>query len=344
MRLRGSAGRNLKRRMANRFHCRKTIVRRWLPAVTWIVLTAAAATAHIRAQDRPPSTAASTEADRQEQTNEPASFAAPLPRGKKLVLTDGSFQIVREYERQGDRVRYYSVERSSWEEIPAELVDWAATDKAGADAAAAQKETLDRIHAAATAEVALSINTGSSLQVGTGVFLPDSPGFYVLDGPTVLGLVQVEATSRIDKGRAVLKGLSGIPFISSKRIIEIPGKQAKIRIHSAEPEFFIRTTDGRTPQLTLVKAEITGDKRHVTTVVTDVTGTAKYDQKEIPVLNSEPARGVQRMVMSRKLEPGEYALLETTSEGLSSYIWEFGVDSNGASQTSKTAPAKSQPR
>src|ERR1700758_2031737 len=53
------------------------------------------------------------------------SKAADLPaskfaaRGIKLVLKDGSYQLVRSYEQKGEAVRYYSVERSAWEEIPA---------------------------------------------------------------------------------------------------------------------------------------------------------------------------------------------------------------------------------
>jgi len=54
-----------------------------------------------------------------------------LPRGKKLVLKDGSFQLVRDYARNGERVRYLSAERGEWEEIPASLVDWEATAKSG---------------------------------------------------------------------------------------------------------------------------------------------------------------------------------------------------------------------
>ena len=80
-----------------------------------------------------------SDTDTAESASEPAGIAASLPRGKKLILTDGNFQIVREYQRQGDRVRYYSVERSSWEEIPASLVDWAATEKAGAETRWPQK-------------------------------------------------------------------------------------------------------------------------------------------------------------------------------------------------------------
>jgi hypothetical protein len=287
----------------------------------------------------------SAETQNAEPATEPSAYAAPLPRGKKLILTDGSFQIVREYQRQGDRVRYYSVERSSWEELPAEMVDWAATEKTGAETAASQKETIDRLHATAATEVAVTIDTGSSLLVGSGVFLPDGAGFYVLDGQTVLGLIQVEATSRLDKNRAILKSLSGIPLISTKRIVEVPGKRAKVRIQSVEPEFYIRTVDGRSPKVSLVRADVTGEKRHVTTAVIDMVGTTKYEQKEIPVLASEAAHGVQRLVMSQKLEPGEYALLEITPEGLSSYVWEFGVDGRSAANSpkassSKTAPAK----
>jgi hypothetical protein len=41
----------------------------------------------------------------------------------KLYLTDGSYHLVREYQVQADRVRFYSVERGEWEEIPLEMVD-----------------------------------------------------------------------------------------------------------------------------------------------------------------------------------------------------------------------------
>ena len=53
-----------------------------------------------------------------------------IAQGKKLVLKDGNFQLVREYQRTGERVKYFSTERADWEEIPAAMVDWEATAKA----------------------------------------------------------------------------------------------------------------------------------------------------------------------------------------------------------------------
>jgi hypothetical protein len=76
-------------------------------------------------QDRPPAETP------QSSTNAPVGVPA-LPRGKKLVLKDGSFQLVRDYQRTGERVRYLSAERGDWEEIPAAMVDWDATAKAAA--------------------------------------------------------------------------------------------------------------------------------------------------------------------------------------------------------------------
>ena len=37
----------------------------------------------------------------------------------RLYMKDGTYHSVREYENKGDRMRYYSTERSEWEEDPA---------------------------------------------------------------------------------------------------------------------------------------------------------------------------------------------------------------------------------
>jgi hypothetical protein len=316
---------------------------KWPLLAALAAMVAAIPACSLYAQDAPrdeqrgaPAAASSSDTGTAESASERAEITAPLPRGKKLILTDGSFHVVREYGREGERVRYYSVERSGWEEIPSSLVDWAATEKAAAEMEALQNETVERLHAAATDDLAASIDSGSSLQTSSGVILPDPPGFYVLDGQQVLSMEQVMSASRLDKGRAILKAISGLPLISTKHIIEIPGKRAKLRVRSAQPEFYFRTADGRSPQLALVRAGINGDKRQVSTAVTDLTGTTKYEHRELPMMTSEAARGVQRLTLDQKLEPGEYALVETTAEGISSYIWDFGVDPAPAANNSQT--------
>src|SRR6202035_810605 len=168
----------------------------------------------------------------QEQGSQPAderdaqqkAIAVPLPKGKKLFLTDGSFQIVREYQRQGDRVRYYSVERSAWEEIPATLVDWAATQRADAELDAQQKELAKQIAESEKAARFAGLDVDTSFEVRPSVFLPDDVGFYVLDGNRIAPMQQETAQTHTEKGRAVAKIVTGMPLISGKQDVEIPGK------------------------------------------------------------------------------------------------------------------------
>ena len=271
-------------------------------------------------QDQP-----SQQADQREAQQE--ELSVPLPKGKKLVLTDGTFQIVREYQRAGDRVRYYSVERSAWEEIPAALVDWAATQKAEAEQETQQKALVKEIAESERAARLAGLDVDTSFEVRPGTFLPDNVGFYALDGNKIAPMQQEKAALRTEKGRAVAKIVTGVPLISSKQDMEIPGKQAGLRIHTGDAEFYFRTADKREPHLTLLRAEVKGEKRTVAVISTNIAGQQTFKNREVSLLQWDAARGLYRYTVDQPLEAGEYAIIETTpSEGQSMFVWTFGVD------------------
>ena len=275
---------------------------------------------------------------------EKSEIAVPLPKGEKMILTDGSFQIVREYHREGDRVRYYSLERSAWEEIPATMVDWAATEKAKAERETQQKQLEEQIAKTENAERFADLDVDTSFEVRPNLFLPDTAGFYAVDGKGVAALRQEEANLRLEKGRAFERIVTGMPMISARQDMEIPGKQAKLRLRTGDLEFYFRTADGRDPRLKLIRAQIKDGKREIEVVSTDMAGQQKFKDQEISLLKWDAARGLYRYTLDQPLESGEYGIIEATpSEGQSVYVWTFGVDAPSSPNDDGRKPAQKKP-
>ena len=178
-------------------------------------------------------------------------------------------------------------------------------------------------------------------EVRAGVFLPDSVGLYAVDGATVTQMEQEKAQVHLDKGRAAARIITGVPFISTKQYVEIPGKHAKIRIHASDPEFYFRTADKREPKIALLRTDVQGDKRSLESLNTNVVGQVSYKNHEVSLLQWDAARGLYRFTLEQALEPGEYAMVETTQgEGQSMYVWTFGMDSPAATKGAIPSPAK----
>jgi hypothetical protein len=280
----------------------------------------------------PPGAEARQASPNREQATQGASpnRAATSPRGTKLMLTDGTFQLVREYKIEGDRVRYYSLDRSDWEEIPASLVDWPATKKAEAeesrDDAALVKKAL---HQEEERRI-MPLSIDASLEVAPGVFLPPGEGVWVFNNKAVLQLSPAEPIYKTNRKHEVEKILVPIPIISTRHAVLLEGSHAKLRIRTGQPEFYMRTAANSEPDLELVQAEIDGSRRKIARV----DQLFKMEQATTnPLLMQrwQVAADVYRFTLGQTLQSGEYALVEvipgrTELDQLSIYVWDFGVD------------------
>jgi hypothetical protein len=274
---------------------------------------------------------------------------AALPRGKKLMLKDGHFELVREYERKGERVRFYSLERRAWEEIPAAMVDWNATAKAEAESEKDSAALLRKIHTQEeAAKVEMVMDIDASLQVAPGVFLPPGEGMFLIQGKSVTPMGQVGSQVKTDRKTFLKQVLSPIPIVPSKRNVEIPGAKAETRVtNGVVPEFYLReappdperaspvqksSRPGESgPEVELVRATVKGNKRHLESIKS-LFGQESTERKSIPMQRWEVAATVFRFTLGEQLPPGEYALAEILPDGMNLYVWDFGVDGSMSSK------------
>jgi hypothetical protein len=278
-----------------------------------------------------------------------------LARGKKLILKNGSFQLVREYQRNGERVRYFSEERHAWEEIPAAMVDWDATAKAEADTEKASAALLSKIHTqeeASRAEMVLDVD--ASLPVAPGVFLPPGEGMFLIEGKSVTPMVQAGSETRMDRKTFLKQVLTPIPIVPGKRNVDIPGPKARMRIPTGtSPEFYLREAppdpDRATsvqyssrpgesgPEVELIRATLKGNRRRLESIRNLFGQELGTERNTLSLQRWEVAATVFRFTLGEPLPPGEYALAEILPDGMNLFVWDFGVDgpATAASQTPK---------
>ncbi|MGA2097100.1 MAG: hypothetical protein ABSH39_12430 [Candidatus Acidiferrum sp.] len=279
-----------------------------------------------------------------------STSSAPLPRGKKLMLKDGSYQLVRDYEKNGERVRYFSVERGGWEEIPASLVDWDATKKAEAADEKTTEAMLEKVRIQEAAKNAQTpVDVDASLTVAPGVFLPDGEGMFALEGKSIKRIEQAGSQVSADKKTVLKQVLSPIPIVPSKHNIELPGAKAAVRLTSQTPEFYLREPppdpnkvssldrtgrqDMAGPDVVLVHAKVKGNKRLLESIRSLFGTELSQDRVEVSMQRWEVAPDIYRFTLSEPLPPGEYALTEILDDGLNLFVWDFGVDAVPAEKT-----------
>jgi hypothetical protein len=189
---------------------------------------------------------------------------------KRLILKDGTYQLVIKYEVVGDRVRYVSAERNGQqEEIPSALVDWPATDKWNKDHAPgahpeAQPDTQPNLKSdAAPGDASSTQNEAAEIDkeeqaernaeknrmpfVSTGLRLPDESGVFALDTwqglPELIHLEQSNANVNRDSGHNVLRAAIA-PLGGAKEPIQLDGAYSKIQLHVNQPVLYVSLDSG----------------------------------------------------------------------------------------------------
>ena len=277
---------------------------------------------------------------------------------RRLILKDGSYQLVTKYEVKGDRVRYYSSEREEWEELPNSLVDWPATEKYEKDRAAGastpEAVQLDKELEREEAADLPSVAPGLRIPQDSGVFLLDS-----FQGESQL--VEIHQTSgdvnHNMKGNIFRAAVN--PIASIKQTIELDGAHASVQSHVSVPSFYIsadssadqslptagdsrraqppssRPQQPPQPELAtvpfdhfrIVRAEVKGGKRIVGDLKRAPTGKVTQEQHFVKTTITSVSGGWLKLTPTEDMPPGEYALVEMLGkEGMNLYVWDFGVN------------------
>ena len=233
----------------------------------------------------------------------------------KLYLKDGSYHVVREYQVQSDRVHFYSVERSQWEDIPLDLVDLKRTETE----AAARKAQLD-----ADAKTMAEEEKAERERAKEVSRIPQDPGVYWLEGNEVHVLKVAESTVHTSKGRSVLKRLSPIPVVAGKGTLELQGGNSLNVFRDPEQEFYIQLSEPE--RFGIAKLTPKNGVRIVENLTfVPITNDVMQEPEMVEILRKQLADGLYKIWPKEKLAAGEYAVVQYSEDKLNMQVWDFAI-------------------
>jgi hypothetical protein len=292
---------------------------------------------------------------------------------KRLILKDGSYQLVTQYEVKGDRVRYMSAERNEWEELPSALVDWPATEKFEKERAASvipEAATIDK-----ETDTEREAEQSHLPEVAPGLRLPDDSGVYMLDNyqgqPEVVELEQTEGNINQSNRTSILRGV--IPIAGAKQTIELDGAHATIHSHVPVPSIYVSVQDDTPPsppgetasakmsqpsldapreqpqqpeqaivpfdRFRIVHVKTKNGKRVIGDIKRNVSGKVSQDEVVVKTTIDGIKGGWLKLTPTADLAQGEYALVETKgNDGMNLYVWDFAVDPKAPENTNPWKP------
>jgi len=283
------------------------------------------------------------------------------PHRTRLILKDGSYQVIMSYRIVGNVVHYISAERGGdEEEIPLNLVDLDATKRwerqhsqATPDADSTPpaidpellKEEADR--AALTPEVAKDLR------------LPEEDSTLALDTyrgtPELVPLAQTDSDLNRNTGHNLLKAAVN-PLSASHQIVELKGETSPIQLHVKDPVLYLRIGDesvgstagtpltvdthgatgraendptGGSPnsRYVIVRADVRRGARVIASFRIGLLGGGQH-QEDVVETTTELLPGGHWLKITPKepLDFGEFALMEVLSEkAVNLGVWDFGV-------------------
>jgi hypothetical protein len=278
----------------------------------------------------------------------------------RLIMKDGTYQMVLTYQVDGGIVRYRSAERAGEvEEVPLALVDLDATRKWE------KEHTGDAAQTARTAPVLSpelqkeeAARAARNPEVAPNLRLPDEDSMLVLDTfhgtPELVPLEQKGGDLNKQTAHNLLKSALN-PLASSHQILQIKEERADVQLHVPDPAIYVRVgpedpddttggpaftvdTHGATGRATpgsgsensnyvIVRVDVRQGLRVVSSFRINLLGGVKQ-QVDVVETDAEllPGGHWLRLKPRQPLEFGEYALMEVISEReVNLDVWDFGV-------------------